>query len=103
MRDLYILRNQSAVVSFVERNIFLSDILIGAYYNVQGQFGKDTPIRLEVFSSPVDMGQEHLRMMIRTHLSVDEALDRLTELYEGWFGGILPATHGKLLIDIEPV
>ncbi len=103
LSDFYILRDAPTVLSFVQRNPFLSDVLVASYYNARAKFGADTPVRLELFSSPVDIGHEHLRIMIRSRLSVDEAIDQLAELYEGWFGRVLPATRGKLLIDVKPV
>lgn len=102
LRALFEFRDVSAVSSFLRDNPFLSTVLLGTYYAVADHFGKRTPLALEVFSDPEEVGRDHLRLLIQTYLPVDEALDRLIYLHEKWFYNVRSITQDKLLIDIEP-
>lgn len=95
--------DEQKVFAFVRSNPYIMPVLLDAPLSISGRFGDDSSLALEVFTNPEQVGKDHLRLMIQTHLSVDEALDQLTQLYDEWFFEVLPATRDKLLIDVEPL
>lgn len=103
LRTLFDFRDTSAVSSFLRSNPFIESVLIDAYGSIAERFGSDPPLALEVFSDPDEPGADQLFLLIQTGLPVDDALQRLDRLYEGWWLDILPGMQHKMAIALEPI
>lgn len=100
---LFEFRDAPAVSSFLRDNPFLSDILLGAYYNAKSRFDKNTSLVLEVFSDPDEPRSDQLFLFIQTPLPAEQARERLRQLDREWWIAMVPTVRNKLTIDTELV
>ena len=79
----------------------LIDLLLEAHAYLERYFGLDPQVVLEVVSDPDSNDSEELFANIRTSLPVDEALERLDQLDQGWFLAQLGRTGGRFNFSLE--
>lgn len=79
------LRDGMAVRRFLYSHQELVDVLLEAHAYLEGLFGPDPLVTLEVVNDPEVEGVDELFAYIFTSLSVDEALVRLKRLDNEWF------------------
>jgi hypothetical protein len=100
LRELYDFTDDGAVEDFLREDPSLIDFLLGAADNVREYFDPDNPLALRVVKEPDARDGRRLFVFIHTTLRPREALARLDKLDHDWWLEALPATKGKLTIDI---
>ena len=101
IKELYTFRNEAAVRQFMGKNTALMNVLIEAYPYVARFFGELPRIILERFTDPEIRNAERLVAYIQTSLPVDEALECLNALDEGWFLDQFDYVDGLLNFNLE--
>lgn len=101
LQETYGLRLEPPVGRFLHAHPTLVDLLLEAYAYLEQYFGLNPQVGLEVVSDPDSDDSEELFANIRTSLSVDEALERLDRLDQGWFLAQLGRTGGRFNFNLE--
>ena|SRR2546425_3223994 len=79
-------KNSGTVIQFLERNLFLVDVLIEAREKIDHYFGSDTLTSLEVFTDPEeDHSRPVLFVLILTPLHSDDASGRIERFDQEWW------------------
>jgi hypothetical protein len=79
----------------------LIDLLLEAPPHVERYFGLNPQVVLEVVADLEASDSEELFANICTSLPVEEALERLDQLDEGWFLAQLERTAGRFNFNLE--
>ena len=101
IRRMYGLRAEAEVVRFLRTHPALIDLLLEAPTHVERYFGPNPQLVLEVVTDPEVPDSEELFANICTPLPVEEALERLDQLDEGWFLDQLERTGGRFNFNLE--
>jgi hypothetical protein len=101
LTKLYTFDDDALVTNFLRENPFLLNLLIDAHEKIQGYFGSDVQVTLEVFTDPEAEDSQQLFALIHTDLSLEEEENRLEKLYDEWWLDTLTATRCKLVITVE--
>src|SRR3989442_6843570 len=97
-------KNSGNVIQFLERNLFLVDVLIEARKKVDQHFGSDTLTSLEVFTDPEeDQSDPMLFVLILTPFHSDDASGRLERLDQEWWLNQPYEAKRAMNIDLEYV
>ena len=80
LSNKYRIDNYTEVLSYLRASPFLAGILLEAPGKVEGHFGQDTSLTLEVFTDPEDEDSQELFVLIHTYLTPEQALQRLASL-----------------------
>ena len=95
-------KNGGSVMQFVERNLFLVDVLIEARKKIDHYFGSDTLTSLEVFTDPEeDHSGPILFVLILTPLRSDDASGRFERLDQEWWLDQRYEVKRAMNIDVE--
>lgn len=86
---------------FLRAYLALIDLLLEAPLHVERYFGPDPHVALEVVVDPEANDSAELFANIYTSLPVEEALERLDQLDEGWFLAQLGRTAGRFNFNVE--
>jgi len=97
---LYGFADDESVENYLARYPFLTDVLYMAHAKIREYFGPSDQLSLKVVEEPDLKASRRLFVLIHTTLRPREALTRLDELDHDWWLDALPATKGKLTIDI---
>jgi hypothetical protein len=100
LAKLYTFNDYVSVANFLRGNTFLLNVLLEAHDKIQTYFGLHTNVVLEVFTDHEAENDQELFALIQANLSIEEELDALDKLYEGWWLDALPAAKCKLTIDV---
>lgn len=95
LKEQYRIPDEVRVFAFLRQHSQLISVLQEGLAVVAIIFGEETPIMLHLQRDP-EVGLEYLIAWIQTDLPVSEAVDRLMELNDTWFGERLPIV-GELL------
>lgn len=95
LKEQYQIPDEARVFAFLRQHSQLISVLQEGRAVVAVIFGEETPIRLHLQRDP-EVGLEYLIAWILTDLPVGEAVDRLLELNDTWFGERLTIV-GELL------
>ena len=95
LKQQYRMVNEERIFAFLREHSQLPPVLQEGKAVVAVIFGEETPIRLQLQRDP-EVGIESLIAWILTDLPISEAVDRLLELNDTWFGERL-AIVGELL------
>lgn len=95
LKEQYRIPDEARVFAFLRQHSQLISVLEEGRAVVTVIFGEETPIMLNFQRDP-EVGLEYLIAWIQTDLPVSEAVDRLMELNDVWFGDRL-AIVGELL------
>jgi len=87
------------IARFLRQHRHLAPLLRDVRREVDAHFGPGTPVLLELATDPEE-GDMALFALIRTKLSVDDALDRLDALFDAWWLDNLPRAQGLLHLDV---
>lgn len=101
LRNLYSLRDESTVETFLQEHTYLIGLLLEAYWYIEAYFGSFPRVFLEVVIDPEATDDCQLVAYISTTLPPDEALDKLQQLDEDWWLDAMDSSKGKLCIDLE--
>lgn len=101
IRRIYGFRGEAEAVRFLRMHPALIDLLLEAPPHVERYFGANPEVVLEVVVDPEANDSEELFANIRTSLPVEEALERLDQLDEGWFLAQLERTDGRFNFNLE--
>lgn len=99
----YTVRDQIEVQHVLRRYRFLTPVLAEALERIPRYF-PCSPLSLWVMSDPerdTSDDTDELVLSIETSLEVAEAMERRERLAEDWWLDALPATKGRLSIDVE--
>ena len=102
LRQIYSVRDATAVVRFLRLCPSLVDVLMEAQSQLECHFGADPQVVLEVVSDP-EGERDELFAYVRTSVSVGESLARLDRFDEEWFLDQLDRVNGQLNFDLEYV
>ncbi len=95
-------KNSRRVIQFLERNLFLVDVLIEARKEIDQHFGSDTLTSLEVFTDPEeDQSGPILFVLILTPLHLDDASGGLERLDQEWWLDQPYEVKRAMNIDLE--
>ena len=95
-------KNSGNVIHFLERNLFLVDVLIEAREKIDHYFGSDTLTSLEVFTDPEeDHSGPILFVLILTTLHSDDASGRFERLDQEWWLDQRYEVKRAMNIDVE--
>lgn len=95
LKEQYRIPDEARVFAFLRQHSQLISVLEEGRAVVTVIFGEETPIMLHLQRDP-EVGLEYVIAWIQTDLPVSEAVDRLMELNDVWFGERL-AIVGELL------
>lgn len=101
LRRRYEFGEGTEVESFLERHLFLTNVLLSAYEKIHEYFDPDSQLGLKVVNDPDAGEDQRMFVLIWTSMSPEDALDQLDELYEDWWLNALPDAGHKLSIDVE--
>ena len=90
----------TAVADFLRRHPDLAPLLQELRQEVDKIFDAWTPVELEVVTDPEE-GDSALFARIRTDVPLDDALQRLDALLDGWGVHTLPKARGLLHLDVR--
>lgn len=99
--ELYILRERTEVIQFIEEHPSLAPLLLEAYGKIADLFGPYPHIFLEIITDPEAAESRQLVAFISTILPPNSALDRLMQLDEDWWLEVLEGADGNLCITLE--
>ena len=88
------------MIAFLEQYPFLGPLLVEAHDHIHRYF-EEPQLLLEVVIDPEAIDADRLVAYVATRLSVEEALDRLHQLDEGWWLDAFERGQRKLLIDVD--
>ena len=95
-------KNSRRVIQFLERNLFLVDVLIEARKKIDHYFGSDTLTSLEVFTDPEeDQSDPILFLLVLTPLHSDDASGRFEQLDQEWWLNQPYEAKRAMNIDLE--
>ena len=97
---IYTFREREKVIKFLERNRFLSSLLLEAYFKISNYF-PGSSLFLEVDNDPEVTMSEQLLVFIATNLSPSEVLCKLKQFDEDWWLDNLDRAQMKLCINLE--
>lgn len=103
MMQRYTVRDQVEVKRILQRYPFLSPVLAEALERIPRYF-PGSPLSLWILSDPErDTGDDtdEIVLSIETSLEAPEAMARRERLADEWWLDELPATKGRLSIDVE--
>ena len=95
------IRDYRRVYPFLDRNPFLTGLVIQAYQQVQAQFGACTQVVLQLVTDPDSPASQELFGLIRTSLPVREATERLAAFDQEWWIEASTMANLKLNFAIE--
>jgi hypothetical protein len=101
LKNLYVLRDENTIHSFLQEYAHLVDLLLEAYQHIEIYFGSNPRVFLEVVIDPEATNDRQLVAYIRTDLPPDEALSKLQQLDERWWLDAMDRSEGKLCVHIE--
>lgn len=99
--NIYKFRAPSEVRTFLQRNLFLVDLLLEAYEVTQTFFGRNAQISLEVVEDPEASNGRELFALIQTSLPPNDARARLKRLDREWWLDAMLQAQCKMTIDME--
>ncbi|MBS3908738.1 MAG: hypothetical protein KGZ93_03820 [Actinobacteria bacterium] len=100
LEKMYDLRGGTEVMGLIEKQPFLSTLLIDAYRKVLSYF-PEAHRYLDVIRDPESPEGSRLALYIATTLAPEEAVERLEQFDEDWWLDTIDNTRGKLIIDVE--
>lgn len=102
IEKLYILRERSDVLKFLDNHPFLVPVLLQAPEKISDYFPGD-PIFLEVVIDPelISPDDDTMFIIIASNIDPDESLDRLWQLDENWWLKASRLSQNKLEINVE--
>jgi hypothetical protein len=101
LQRLFVFRERSSVISFLEKNFFLTPLLLQANENI-GEFFGLVRVVLEVSSDP-DNGNQELWVRIQTRMTPEEGLSILTRFDQEWWLDASSSSQNLLNIKLEYV
>jgi len=101
IKRIYSFRDEAETARFLRIHPALIDLLLEAPPHVERYFGPNPQVVLEVVADPEASDSEELFANICTSLPVEEALERLDQLDEGWFLAQLEWTAGRFNFNLE--
>ena len=102
IEKLYILRNRSEVLKFIEQSPFLIPVLLEAPDKIRDYFPGDSlilDIAIDPESSSID--DDKLVLLIATDIDADESVDRLWELDKAWWLNASRRSQHKMFTNLE--
>ena len=96
----YQLRDHATVMAFLRKHSYLADTLLPALPRVRQYFDESTQVALEVVYDPED-GDRKLFAYILTALSVEQALAKLDQFFDGWWLDACEQTQGELIFTVD--
>lgn len=102
LESIYTFRERANVVSFLERNFFLTPLLLQANDKIREFFGLSA-VALEVSTDPDDSSFQELWARIQTSKAPEEALSILTRFDEEWWLDASASSQNLLNIKLEYV
>lgn len=90
----------SAIAQFLMQHTFLLSLLVEAPEQMEGIFGLDARLFLELDEDPEENFDE-LFIVIETDRDQEDALALLSKLDDTWFLKVLPKTRNLLNITVE--
>ena len=103
LAEVYHLRREKEVESFLQENPYLAPLLIEAHEHIEAQFGEEAPVVLEVLHDPEAENGAQLFALIQTKLPGEEARMRRAQLYKEWWLQNSLRACCQLHIDLEYV
>lgn len=101
LADIYSVRDPSRVQGFLELHPSLAGLLLEAFPQIRGVFGRESAPVLEVLSDPESPSDDRLFVLVGTSSPVEEALGRLARLDETWWLRAMGRAESVLSIDVE--
>lgn len=102
LEKAFILRNREKVLGFIQNNPFLVPLLMEAHSKIEFYFPAS---QLFLEASPeaemLTMDKSSLTIFIDSGLTAKEALEKLDQFDEEWWGDVLSTTQGKLSVNLE--
>jgi hypothetical protein len=102
LEGLYTFRERAKVKSFLERNSFLTPLLLQANDKIREFFGSST-VALEVSTDPDDGNYQELWARIQTNSAPADALSALTRFDDEWWLDASASSQNLLKIKLEYV
>lgn len=102
LEALYTFRERVKVKSFLERNFFLTPLLLQASDRIREFFGSST-VALEVSTDPDDGNYQELWARIQTNGAPADALSALTRFDDEWWLDASASSQNLLNIKLEYV
>jgi len=103
LENIYVFRAAAHVKSFLEKNVFLTPLLLEANGKIRKYFGMTSHIALEVSEDPENGKYEELWARIQTNLSPADALPLLTKFDDEWWLEASVDSNNLLNIKLEYV
>lgn len=102
LEGLFVFRERARVKSFLEKNFFLTPLLLQASDRIREFFGS-APVVLEVSTDPDDGNYQELWARIQTNSTPADALSTLTRFDEEWWLDASASSQDLLNIKLEYV
>ncbi len=100
LSEFYDFRNRDKIVTFLNKNPFLLDILDEAVPQIRKYFF-NSPLFLQFISEDGSEEYSYLAIFISTNLNAMAANERLNEFDQDWWMFNLARTQGKLTINLQ--
>lgn len=100
IENLFTLRGEQEVDSFIKKNFFLVSLLTEARTEIKKYFPK-SQLFLELIHDPDEVDPDQLFLYISTELSPREARPVLKQFDNDWWLAALGRAQGKLCISLE--
>jgi hypothetical protein len=92
--------HSSSVAKFLQRNLFLLELLIEASKKIKTYFENNVEMSLEVIADPENASSRQLYIFIHTQLETQDALLLLDKLDEDWWLDVAPKANGLMNISL---
>ena len=99
LEEAYILKGVEPVLTFLEVNPGLTNLLIEAYNQIASHF-MQARCSLEVITDP-EIGYQQLLLSVVTPLEFEEAMNTLDQFRDSWWIENLERTNAELILDVE--
>jgi hypothetical protein len=99
LESIYVFRAVAHVKSFLEKNVFLTPLLLEANSKIREHFGTLSTIALEVSLDPENGKYQQLWARIQTGLEPADAITLLTKFDDEWW--LEASVNSKNLLNIK--